>query len=238
VVLVPLAGVCIASPWIICPYSGDEILMKCVSSPGFLHREKVVLGVTVAFDILTDVMLICIPVRLLQQTRFKIREKVNIGIVLCLSIVIIVISLVRAISFGVIGTLDQVWDEFWVQMESSISIIVVCMTAFRTLFVTSQSNQRNNNSPRTGRNWKQYRSPWSREESGYLPDIEPGAMMTGMRTVIRENGKTSLGGFGASDFPLKPMSQHSAVPLEGSEHMSPTAESFKRHSDTLPLVRK
>lgn len=186
---------------------------------------------------LLTVQVICIPIRLLQQAKFKIREKVNVGIVLCLSIVIIAISMVRAISFAVHGTIDQVWDEFWIQLEASISIIVVCMTAFRTLFVTSISSTRNNNSPRTGRNGKQYRTPWSQRSSNSLPDIETGAILMGMRTAIRDNGKTTSEDFLEPNSPPKSPWHNEAIVLERPERIFPVGGLNQPGVDASPWAR-
>jgi hypothetical protein len=105
----------------------------------------------------------------------------------------IAIALVRGISTGVYGTHDQIWSSFWVQLETSISVIMVSTMIFKTLFVVKKDTTNDRNSPRyPARLWK--RKPFSQ-----LPDVEVGATMTGMRTMIYENGRTTNGSFGKDE---------------------------------------
>lgn len=140
---------------------------------------------------------ISIPVCILWQAQFSLRQKLSIGIVLCLSVFIIAIAMVRAISARVYGPDEQVWDSLWLAIEACVSVIMVSMTAFRTLFVMPRRSQR--------RRHPSIRSLWWKRKNGgnntvqWLPEVERGATMTGMRTMIRENGVTMLGSFGNGD---------------------------------------
>ncbi len=100
------------------------------------------------------------------------------------------IALVRGITSGVVGTEDSTWIAFCVQLEASISVIAACPTAFRTLFLFNRSTK---NSPE--RDIEGQRSAlarlWKRKKPT-LESIRVGITMTGMRTVIRDNGITQL----------------------------------------------
>ena len=107
----------------------------------------------------------------------------------------IAIAMVRGIAAGVYGTHDQIWAAFWVQLETSISVIMVSTMIFKTLFVVNKSySATNKNFPRS------YTRLWRRKPtSSQLPEIETGATMTGIRTMIRENGRTIVGSFAGKD---------------------------------------
>lgn len=96
----------------------------------------------------------------------------------------IAIALVRGISAGVIGTTDQAWNSFWVQLEASISVIAACPVAFRSLFLLNHNSK---NSPNRGHGDDGQRSSrgkyWKRINPS-LPNIGVGATLTGMRTMI------------------------------------------------------
>jgi hypothetical protein len=114
----------------------------------------------------------------------------------------IAIAMVRGIAARVYGTHDQLWASFWVQLETSVSVIMVCAMMFKSLFVvhkttTSTPPPEKYSPPRSSdRLW------WKRKKATMtpqLPEIETGATMTGMRTVIRDNGRTTLGSFGGNE---------------------------------------
>ena len=108
----------------------------------------------------------------------------------------IAIAMIRGISAGVYGTHDQIWAAFWVQLEASVSVTMVSTMVFKTLFIAGKSSTPNKHSLLSrDRLWRARRTP-------QLPSIETGATMTGMRTVIRENGSTKLGSLGKESSPL------------------------------------
>lgn len=85
---------------------------------------------------------ISIPVFILWQTQLTIREKMSIGVVLCMSVFMIAIAMIRGISARVNGTSDEIWTAFWVQTQGSVSITMTSFTAFRTLFVSNRGPYR------------------------------------------------------------------------------------------------
>ena len=67
---------------------------------------------------------------------------------------------------------------------------MVCLMMFKTLFTVNNNNPSpNKNSPRStnGRLWRMKKSLQP------LPEIETGATITGIRTMIREKGRTRAG---------------------------------------------
>ena len=104
----------------------------------------------------------------------------------------IAIGLVRAISAAPVGTADQTWDTFWVQIEASVSVIAVCPIVYRSLFVINHASD--NNPDRINDNHGRrsiFERVWGRKKPS-LPSIGVGATLTGMRTVIQGAGKTRL----------------------------------------------
>ena len=104
----------------------------------------------------------------------------------------VAIGLVRGISAGIVGTEDQIWNSFWVQLEASISVIAACPTAFRSLFLINHPSK---NNPDGGNGNQGKRSAlerlWRRTKPT-LQSIRVGATLTGMDTVIHGSGKTHL----------------------------------------------
>lgn len=138
--------------------------------------------------------MISIPIIILRKSSFNLRRKVSIGIVLCLSLFMIAIGLIRGISAGVMGSDDQVWTVFWVHVEASVSVIAVCPTAFRSLFLiknTSRHTPDNYNDRNQGHiSISMLEKIWRRKKNPGLASTNVRATLTGMRTLIRDNGKT------------------------------------------------
>lgn len=76
-----------------------------------------------------------IPVGLLWKVKIDLRRKLIIGAVLCLSIFMIIIAVVRiAFATSPSGSTDNVWLFFWQIMEATIGVLMVSITAIRSAF--------------------------------------------------------------------------------------------------------
>ena len=136
-----------------------------------------------------------IPILILRKVQIKTKTKVVLGISLCLSFAMVVVTLVRVSGLRHGNNLDPVWDFYWQVVESSIAIIMVSLTAFRSFFVQERIRR---SEPK--RSWyqgvKQMLSSKSSgetdDEARELPPI-PRGRLTGLRTLIDGNGRTSRG---------------------------------------------
>jgi hypothetical protein len=96
-------------------------------------------------DILTDILVISFSLALLWKVRINMRQKFGLGIILCLSIAMIIIAAVRIAGIkGDHGEVDIVWLAFWQQQECSTALIMICVSAFRSLFVAHTTKKRPN----------------------------------------------------------------------------------------------
>lgn len=120
----------------------------------------------------------------------------NIGAVLCLSLFMIAIGLIRIISTSIQGTQDQIWNVFWIQVEASVSLIIVCPTVFRSLFLikTSPSYKPNKGHHANQAHVSGLRRVWARKKPG-LTSIDVGATLTGMQTLFRDSEHEQLGSY-------------------------------------------
>lgn len=129
----------------------------------------------------------------------------------------IAIALVRGISSGIIGTTNQTWNSFWVQVEASVSVIAACPIAFRSVFLLNHNTK---NSPDRGHGNEgqgSARGRFWRRMNPSLPSIGVSATLTGMRTMI---GKTHFGSGDDDGYVLsstKTQSHHSSPSFEAPE---------------------
>lgn len=150
-------------------------------------------GITTAMDITTDALVVSIPIVLLWRVRINLRQKIGLGILLCLSLVMVIIAIARMSGINLTnGAVDIVWLAFWQQQECSVAVIMISISAFRSLFVVSASKRP---SPKAFSK-PRYRSrlylkfAGSDKDTGFgLPQI-PRATLTGMGSLIRDDGQS------------------------------------------------
>lgn len=100
--------------------------------------------------LLTFVVL-AIPIRLLWQIRVRLSQKIAISSSLCLTIVIIAVTIIRASGIRQGTTIDSVWETYWQVISAEVGLIMTSATAFRTFYVArsvAQQRQRDQNQPR------------------------------------------------------------------------------------------
>lgn len=107
----------------------------------------------------------------------------------------IIIAIIRTSGFVLENTIDLVWIIFWHQMEGAVAIIMVSLTAFRSLLGIKALKAREKK--KSERSWFSHRpqllaryfkkTKLEEPKSQQLPSV-PGATLTGMRTFINGNG--------------------------------------------------
>ena len=176
-------------------------------------------AITTAMDVSTDVLVVSFPIILLWKVRINFRQKIGLGISLCLSLVMVVVAIARMSGIKLAGgAVDIVWLVFWQQQECSIAVIMVSVSAFRSLFV---ANALSNTSPKKAHvtsYWKkrllQRRSNKNSENSSdTLPQI-PRAHLTGMRTMIQEARLSATWPLGSEFETLVPQDWRQRTPRE------------------------
>ena len=132
-----------------------------------------------------------IPIILLWNVKVKRSQKMLLSIFLCLSVCMIVIAIVRISGLRLSNKSPDVqWETFFQQVEASVSVITISLTAFRSLLGLKALKARE----KKHRAWYSYqrialfRNRHKTSESELngerLPSI-PGATLSGIRTFIR-----------------------------------------------------
>ena len=161
--------------------------------------------------------MITIPVIVLHKANFNLYRKLSIAIVVCLSLFMIAIALVRGISFGIIGTRNRIWNDFLVQVEASISVIAACPIAFRSVFLLNHDPKNSPNRDRGNEGQRSTRGNFWRRVSLSLPSINVGATLTGLRTIIGKSQFDSRGDDGYALSSTVTQSHRSSPSFEVSE---------------------
>ena len=128
----------------------------------------------------------------------------------------ILVTITRISGIKLDGSIDQVWETYFIILAAEIGIILTSVSAFRTFFISRRDNNKAKPSPGNRTHWysqdssilKRLFTPslWRSKSKGQstsegykadeddhfpmgdLPNV-PRAQMTGIRTFINGNGK-------------------------------------------------
>ena len=147
-------------------------------------------------DITSDFLVLSLPVSILWKVRISVRQKISLAFSLCLSGVMVLVTIVRIAGIKLRGTgsVDIVWLAFWLQQECSIAVLMLSVSAFRSLFIPSSARppapRHQGYSPSEKRRRFLHRRPhpdsYDTHETNGLPQI-PNATLTGLTTAIEGN---------------------------------------------------
>lgn len=76
------------------------------------------------------------------MVKISLKQKLALAAMLCLSVFMIIIAIVRVAGSLLPGDItDTVWLFFWQTMEAAVAVIIVALTGFRSLFHTDPVKQ-------------------------------------------------------------------------------------------------
>ena len=81
-----------------------------------------------------------IPVTLLWRVRIKPSQKIGLGAFLCLSTSMILMAITRAAGIRFHGKFDSTWSFIWQQLETCVAVMMLSLTAFRSVFAAAKPN--------------------------------------------------------------------------------------------------
>lgn len=150
-------------------------------------------------DVVSDILVVSIPIALLWRVRIDVRQKIGLGVSLCLSLIMVVTAIIRISGIKLAnGAIDIVWEAFWVQQECSIAVIMMSVSAFRSFFVPHASRNNSPDPAKPSSFWRKklllLKPSLSAKDNldgdNELPQI-PRATLTGMRSAIRGAGMSA-----------------------------------------------
>ncbi|KAK6496654.1 hypothetical protein TWF481_001644 [Arthrobotrys musiformis] len=108
----------------------------CASETG---RSNASLYGATATDIISDLLIMAIPLRLIRHLRMSDLQKIGLACLFCLGFVVVTLSLARTIRINAGGSgaypqSDPRWVALWSIAEEATAIVVCCLPAIRKLF--------------------------------------------------------------------------------------------------------
>ncbi|KAF2677066.1 hypothetical protein K458DRAFT_492097 [Lentithecium fluviatile CBS 122367] len=133
--------VIILESFILCPKFGADAA-QCFMKDNYTF--SISSGVVVqVLDIVTDLMIISIPIALLRMCRLQLQHKLRIAVVLCLSGTCIILSLVRlaaGLQRNVFGKMQfgVTWISFMLHCEAAVAVMAGSVPALRAVYTSHQ----------------------------------------------------------------------------------------------------
>ncbi|KAL4757797.1 uncharacterized protein BDW70DRAFT_163188 [Aspergillus foveolatus] len=134
------AGCWFASAFTCHPPSTYFKFAQCVKPIDQKGAEIAIIYSTVV-DIVTDLMIMGFALSIIWSTNISLHQKVGLGAVFSLGLIIIAFAVVRAINITGRSYSDQAGLAVWGIAESSISVIVGCLPPFKTFLSRSSSSR-------------------------------------------------------------------------------------------------
>ncbi|KAH7323165.1 hypothetical protein B0I35DRAFT_427220 [Stachybotrys elegans] len=124
-----------------CLFSSLEVITEYCNSPEGTQFLKDTLAANCALDVVSDFMIMLIPIVLLWKVRIQWRRKLIFMGIFSLSIVIMGVAIARAADIEARqksnGLPDSTYLWFWSACQSFLCIVVACSSAFPQLFTAS-----------------------------------------------------------------------------------------------------
>ncbi|RFU29596.1 hypothetical protein B7463_g6733, partial [Scytalidium lignicola] len=164
--------------------------------------KKASLYYSLAVDLLTDLLIMVIPIKLLWTLRISTFEKLSVGFAFSVGIITMIIAIIRVVSLDNSvqnGEVNTSWLILWAAIEVCVAILVGCLPAFAIFVRTQMTSTRrptfsydpsSTSYIRDGRHLNSSKRSRGRSESFLLNDIDPNQV----RENIHDPSMTNNGG--------------------------------------------
>ncbi|KAI2617896.1 hypothetical protein GGR54DRAFT_607316 [Hypoxylon sp. NC1633] len=186
----------ISEAFILCHYFGIESL-KCFD-PSKDTLSIAMTGLVTGLDVLSDILIVSIPIIVLRRAKIQTSQKASLGIFLCLSIFMACLAIIRVSKIHGITGVDIIWEFFWQYMETTIAVLMGSLTVIRSLLIY-QANDSGSPHDEADVSDTRFRMRFLRrhknqtdfESQDVLPEV-PSATLTGLRSFIRRNNRATI----------------------------------------------
>ncbi|KAL1639076.1 hypothetical protein SLS58_008278, partial [Diplodia intermedia] len=118
-------------------------LREC-GTPRDINAQIASLYYAFAVDILTDLLIMALPIRLIWNLQMPRAEKLAVGALFCSGFVCITMAVLRVVQIGVKAgnnsTPSSSWLALWAEVEAAIAVFIGCCPAFAAFYRTAKSS--------------------------------------------------------------------------------------------------
>lgn len=111
------------------------------STPLDQSVTSIIIIYSTVVDILIDLMIMAMPLKLLYNVQISLRQKLALSGVFSMGMVIVIFSIIRAVQVTTTARNDTFLLAFWGVLESTVAVIVGCLPPFKSLFTNVGSTK-------------------------------------------------------------------------------------------------
>ncbi|KAK7547085.1 hypothetical protein BKA81DRAFT_331784 [Phyllosticta paracitricarpa] len=159
------------------------------ATPRDIQAQIASLYYSFAVDVLTDLMIMVLPIRLIWNLQMPRSEKIGIGGLFCAALVCVLFAILRVVQVGVKSksnsTPSSSWLALWAIIESSVAVWIGCCPAFAAFWRTKRQATRGYSKP------KENHSGNSEEQNAQAADqvIDPIGLQTMASSPVPKRSK-------------------------------------------------
>ncbi|KAA8642706.1 hypothetical protein EYZ11_011884 [Aspergillus tanneri] len=125
--------------YISCPF-WDARELQCSSG-----RYKLALirdsAAQISLDIAADLLILVIPIGLIWKIRVQWTQKLALMSSLCLTFVLVALSITRVAGLEYHDVVDAVWETYWQTLSAELGVFLAAASTFRSFFVSQRNNR-------------------------------------------------------------------------------------------------
>ena len=107
-----------------------------------MYRSLVSLRFSTAVDLITDAMIIALPLYLAMRVQLPWQEKSALAGIFSLGIIIMLFAIIRiAVTNQHNSHPETSWLNLWSQIEASVAVVVCSLAPFRSIFTHRKKNK-------------------------------------------------------------------------------------------------
>ncbi|KAF2878556.1 hypothetical protein BDV95DRAFT_25254 [Massariosphaeria phaeospora] len=126
-----------------CPYTGIDSFKCSGSDQSQVQRQLVINILTGVIDVMTDALIVTIPLLVLRSSLMPTSQKISVAALLCLSIFMIIVATIRVtgpkakVNFTSRKdyNVTQTWILYLSQIEACTAVIMASVIAIRSVFL-------------------------------------------------------------------------------------------------------
>ncbi|KAI4237997.1 MAG: hypothetical protein L6R40_005808 [Gallowayella cf. fulva] len=148
-------GYGLSTYFLICPHYNDPGIYECSLPSGVTRLIRHGIAQT-AVDIIGDLLILYIPINLIWKVQLKRRQKIPLALSLCLTGVVILVTITRIAGIKINGQIDSVWESYFLIVAAEIGTLLASVFTYRAFFVSHRKgdvNKARRASGAPGRHW-------------------------------------------------------------------------------------
>jgi len=143
--VIAFAG-CVISIFTACENLPDYFTLDlCINNTRDVRGQLISLYFSFAVDVITDIMIMLLPTKLLWSLCLPLAQKISVGAVFCVGVLCILMATIR-VALVALKADNMVPSDsclaFWNTIEAGIAVVTGCLPAFTIIYRKSRSARR------------------------------------------------------------------------------------------------